>query len=148
MHVRILRWPEISENPITRSPRIFSKGHLPVCINAAWATKFFIQRTCIWPENITSDWNVKHMLPDNGPRFNLSCRPILGWWWSGEGWWGAGWYWNNIYPGLEVHIGKKRILHNSTVQTKYTHVQWAKRKKNMKRRSDPYGKAMKKWTKE
>ena len=50
IQIRILRWPEISQNLIAHCPRIFSKGHLPVCINPAWVTKFLIQRTCIWPE--------------------------------------------------------------------------------------------------
>ena len=29
---------------------------------------------------------------------------------------------------LEVHIGKKRILHNSSVQKTFTYVQWAENK--------------------
>ena len=47
--------------------------------------------------------------------------------------WGAGWFLEKIQTCtlyiLEVHIGKKRILHNFSVQKKtFMHVQWAEKK--------------------
>ena len=49
--------------------------------------------------------------------------------WLGKA--GGGWVWEGLVDVekntyfLEVHIGTKRILHKSTVQKKFTHVQWA-----------------------
>ena len=140
IQIRILRWPEISENLIAHCPRIFSKGHLPVCINPAKVTKFPLQRTCMWPE----------ILPVTGTR-STCCVTKKIWhvgnstvcradhFWGERGWgggrgvgWGAGWVLEKIQTCtlyiLEVHIGKKRILHNFSVQKKtFMHVQWAEK---------------------
>ena len=68
----------------------------------------------------------------------LSRRPFLRRAGVGRGRWGGlrGWLicrkhidMYTVYPGREVHIGKKRILHNSSVQKQtFMHVQWAEKK--------------------
>ena len=91
--------------------------------------------------NITSDWNVEHMLRDKenmtrGKFHGLSGGPFLRRAGVGRGrgvGWGAGWFLDKIQTCtlyiLEVQIGKKRILHNFSVQKKtFMHVQWAEKK--------------------
>ena len=122
----------MSESLIAHCPRIFSKDHLPAGINPAWVTKFLIRRTYMWPElerGAHVAWQRKYETWEI-PRFvGRTISEAAG----GEGM--RGWlilekiYTCTLYI-LEVHIGKKRILHNSSVQ-KSIHARSVGWKKNL-----------------
>ena len=143
IQIRILRWPEISENLIAHCPQIFSKGHLPVCINPAKVTKFLLQRTCMWPEilPVTGTWSTCCVTKKIWHVGNSTvCRADHFWgergWGGGRGvGWGAGWFLDKIQTCtlyiLEVQIGKKRILHNFSVQKKHLCTFSGLKKKNL-----------------
>ena len=105
-------------------------------------TTFLIQRTCMWPEilPVTRTWStccVTKEIWDVGNSTVCRADHLGGRGGSGAvgvGW-GAGWFLEKIQTCtlyiLEVHIGKKRILHNFSVQKKNIYARSVGWKKNL-----------------
>ena len=100
-----------------------------------------MQRTCTWPVQYYQwpereayvAWQGKYETWEKVRLFSTVCRADH--FWGGEGGWGRGLgdfekYTYTLYI-LEVHIGKKRILHKSTVQKKISRTYSGLKKKNL-----------------
>ena len=100
-----------------------------------------MQITCIWPENITSDWNVKRMLRDKGNMrrgkkyacFPRSVGPTIsevvkGWWGKGLGGFEKYIHVCTVYPGSAYRARKESCI--SALSKKTPHaptVDWKKK---------------------
>ena len=100
-----------------------------------------MQITCIWPENITSDWNVKRMLRDKGNMrrgkkyacFPRSVGPTIsevvkGWWGKGLGGFEKYIHVCTVYPGSAYRARKESCI--SALSKKTPHaptVGWKKK---------------------
>ena len=118
IQIRILRWPEISENLIAHCAWIFSKGHLLFALirhkwqNSLYKERAFDLKYHQWLERGAHvAWQRKYETWEI-PRFVGRTISVAG---------GSGVIYTCTLYILEVHIGKKRIQHNSSVQKKNIH---------------------------